>query len=105
MSTMMMPETVPVLKPDDFVVGPYEYGCRRCLLAWKHAFFGLPGAGAVGVDALFDCCKDAGVPDIMCCDEADTRANRRLAARIWGVFLERMGYTEDGPPMNLEDVP
>lgn len=97
---MISPEIVPVLKPNDFVIGPYKQGDRYCLIGWRHKFFGDMWSNRNAGSLLDRCCDDAGVPNIQG-DEPDTPRNRKKAAAIWSDFLERMGYTEDGPVVDL----
>lgn len=99
---MRQPHVLPVLEPDDFAMGPVEdYHGRFCLLGWKEKLFGedIEGWGSKGVHTatLRQCCQDAGHPRIMGYRTANTRKNREAAAAIWGDFLKRIGYVEDGP--------
>ena len=96
---MAWPEQVPVLKPEDFVVGPWKKGCRFCLLGWRSKVFGDSGTFEKSFEEIG--LAASGYRRIFSQDTEDTPANRRLAARIWADFLKRLGYTEDGPIVDL----
>lgn len=96
---MKWPTQVPVLKPEDFVIGPYECGDRFCLIGWNNKVFGLvePRWGVIGQKLR----TAAGDQTIFHGDTPNTLANRRRAARIWAKFIDRLGYTEDGPTVEM----
>lgn len=96
---MKWPEQLPVLKPEDFVIGPYDCGSRFCLIGWTDNCF--PGVAGHVMAQLFDTCDDLNATGITLTSEPDTPANRRLAARIWAKFIKRLGYTEDGPTVEM----
>lgn len=105
--TMLMPRTLPVLEPDDFIMGPLadNHG-RYCLLGWKEKVFGelIWGDETAGThtETLKQCCRDAGRPRILSERTANTLRNRQAAAAIWADFLEEIGYVEDGPETTIE---
>ncbi len=94
---MKWPEQVPVLEPEDFVIGPYECGSRFCLVGWTDRFFWMDGA-YMAMDRAMD---HHGCPLLYCFGEPNTLRNRRLAARVWATMLEDLGYTEDGPTVEM----
>ena len=96
---MTWPKQVPVLKPEDFVIGPYACGDRFCLIGWKNQVFGLnhPKWMDIG-EHLW---AVAGDQSIFESNKPNTVVNRRRAARIWLKFIKRLGYTEDGPTVEM----
>ena len=93
------PETVPVLKPEDFVIGPYRKGDRSCLMGWGHQIF----HGTLGWSEVFWDALDELEPDdpnkvrLTSCARTNTLGNRQLAAKVWKRFITKLGYTEPGP--------
>ena len=104
---MRMPTTLPVLEPDDFILGPLEdHQGRYCLLGWKEKLFGevMEGDsnGGMHTETLVQCCKNACRPRILGYRTANTPKNREAAAEIWADFLEELGYVEDGPETTID---
>ena len=102
---MTWPEQVIVLEPEDFVVGPYDCGTRFCLLGWLNHFFsgGDFKAWEVARHKLTDICAQQSLTYLCEWDSDDTPKNRRLAAWMWATLIEDLGYTEDGPTVEMWD--
>ena len=100
---MSWPKQVPVLKPEDFVVGPMCEGDRYCLLGWRRRIFdNLSDVEGTKIGSMeSDAAQEAGDRNIFYMGNPDTVANRKIAARAWAILLRKLGYTEDGPTVEM----
>lgn len=98
---MTWPKQVPVLKPEDFVIGPYECGDRFCLIGWKSHVFPCVFDSKHYHEVSNPLWEVGGDQTIFHSQTPNTLVNRRRAARIWAKFIERLGYTEDGPTVEM----
>ena len=96
---MSWPKQVPVLKPEDFVIGPYQCEDRFCLIGWKHQVFHSAATNWSNLGTDLEAVSGDG--SILDGFTPNTLANRRRAARIWLKFIKRLGYTEDGPTVEM----
>ncbi len=95
------PEAWPELKAEDFVCGPFDDGCRKCLLGWAwevspRAFTNGSNAirTAIRYGAPIGAAEAAGTWRITSGYAKDTLKNRRLAADFWNNHLrKKFGYT------------
>lgn len=103
---MNSPKLVPVLKADDFVIGPYRMGDRYCLVGWRHRVFGYqvnPCTAMHEAISTLDHIQMEGGRSIME-DRPNTPANRNLAVRIWNLMLKKLDFTDDGPTTDLDKL-
>lgn len=104
---MSLPTVLPVLKPDDFIVGPLgDDEGRYCLVGWKEKLVEgdviIDGVGSAHISLLDECCQAEGTPNILYWSATNSLRNRQHSARIWADFISRLGFTDDGPEMDLE---
>lgn len=101
---MSWPKQVPVLKTEDFVVGPMYEGDRCCLIGWrKRIFDDLSDGERNRISRLeSNAAEEAGDRGIFYIGNPDTASNRNICARAWAILLRKLGYTEDGPTVFKE---
>jgi len=94
---LVLPEKVPVVPAEKFVVGPLISGHRMCLIGWRSEVFGCGDHAKKDQNLLGVCCTEAGNTHIMgFCTHDDTLENREKMAEIWLAFIQRKGYNAEG---------